>query len=151
MPKNLTEFLAMMDERLWFRMIVCFMPPLVIVKLVGYAGEDSLLNKVSTGVLLIGVAAYIFWGRLRSWTKPAEVDDFEDDVQANDAGERTVVSGADVSGQQQLEMLSELRGLCREVQGESVELIALELAVNPQLSFAEATRSAIARRRILEK
>lgn len=150
MPKNMSEFLTMMDERLWFRMIVCFLPPLVIVKLVGYADDGSFMNKASTAVLLLGVTLYVFWGRLRGWSAPAG----ESEIQAVEEGDVSVSAAdasADVSGQFQLEMLDELRALCQEAERESDRLIATELAVNPHLSYAEATRSAIARKRIFDK
>lgn len=150
MPKTMSEFLTMMDERLWFRMIVCFLPALVIVKLVGYIDGGSLANKASTGVLLVGVALYVFWGRLREWSTP--VDD--DTLQAENASSFDLPSAeanADLPGHVQLELLEDLRALCLEAERESDRLIAVELAVNPRLSYAEATRSAIARKRIFEK
>jgi hypothetical protein len=150
MPKNMPEFLSMMDECLWFRMIVCFLPSLVIVKLVGYSGDDSFLNKTSTAVLLIGVAVYVFWGRLRGWSAPADAEEVQE-AAASECTIGAVAAGDDVPGGQQLDMLAELRGLCQESERESDRLIAMEVAVNPQLSYAEATRSAIARKRILEK
>jgi hypothetical protein len=150
MPKNISEFLAMMDDRLWFRMVVCFLPALVIVKLVGYIDGGSLVNKVSTGVLLIGVALYVFWGRIRGWSThesdEAAQDDGASDVQLSDYS-----ANADVPGHVQVEMLVELRGLCHEVESESNRLVAVEIAVNPKLSYAEATQSAIARKRIVGK
>jgi hypothetical protein len=150
MPKNMTEFLAMMDERLWFRMVVCFLPTLVIVKLVGYIDGGSLVNKVSTGVLLIGVALYVFWGRIRGWSG-AENDDASQDNAASDVELAADTANADVPGHVQVEMLAELRSLCHEVESESYRLIAVEIAVNQKLSYAEATQSAIARKRIVDK
>lgn len=150
MPKNISEFLAMMDDRLWFRMVVCFLPALVIVKLVGYIDGGSLVNKVSTGVLLIGVALYVFWGRIRDWSTPESNDAYQDEG-ANDGQLSYYEASADVPGHVQVEMLVELRALCHEVESESDRLIAVEIAVNPKLSYAEATRSAIARKRISDK
>jgi hypothetical protein len=150
MPKNISEFLAMMDDRLWFRMVVCFLPALVIVKLVGYIDGGSLVNKVSTGVLLIGVALYVFWGRIRGWSAP-ESEDASHDEGASDVQLSAHAASADVPGQVQVEMLVELRALCHEVESESDRLVATEIAVNPKLSYAEATQSAIARKRIFGK
>lgn len=139
----------MMDERLWFRMIVCFLPPLIIVKLAGYSDNVSLLNRTSTAVLLTGVALYVFWGRLRGWTAQEE----NDAEQEAGVSEYTAVS--DVPTEQpggiQLAMLAELRGLCQELERESEKLIAIELAVSPKISYSEATRRAIARKSILAK
>jgi len=150
MPKNLSEFLAMMDDRLWFRMVVCFLPALVIVKLVGYIDGDSLANKVSTAVLLIGVALYVFWGRIRGW--PArESDDSTQEEVASDVQHSAYAANADVPGHVLVEMLAELRGLCHDVESESDRLVAMEIMVNSELSYAEATRSAIARKLIFNK
>lgn len=139
----------MMDERLWFRMVVCFLPPLIIVKLVGYSDNVSILNKTSTAVLLMGVALYVFWGRLRGLSSQAEVD------VEHEAGGTEHVDEASMSfeppGASQFAMMAELRTLCQEPERESDRLIAMEFAVNPQISYAEATRSALARKSILEK
>jgi len=150
MPKNMSEFLIMMDERLWFRMIVCFLPPLIIVKLSGYTDESAVLNKFSTGVLLLGVAVYVFWARLRGWSVPT-TDDALQETEASAATQLADEFIVDQHGREQSEMLAELRGLCRETERESDRLIAMELAVNPQLSYAEATRNAITRKRITDK
>jgi hypothetical protein len=149
MPKNLSEFITMMDERLWFRMVVCFLPPLIIVKLASYSDNVSLLNKTSTGVLVLGVALYVFWGRLRSWTAGEENDAGQDGGVSEYAGVVDVTE--EQPGGIQLAMLAELRGLCQEPERESEKLIAIELAVNAKISYAEATRRAIARKSILAK
>jgi hypothetical protein len=149
MPKNFSQVIAMMDERLWFRMTVCFLPGLILLKLVGYGSERSFLNMVSAAVLVIGVLLYAFWGRIRGFTALGEQDTAtaEDVVSDGDTSvERTY---PDVSGREQLDMLAELRALCKEEARESDRLIATEIAVNPQLSFSDATRGAVARRRIL--
>lgn len=151
MPKNFSEFLTMMDERLWFRMVVCFLPPLLIVKLFGYTGDGSLINKVSTGVLLVGVAVYAFWAKIRNMASPIADDEEGIEDQAPVMRELTAAPSENSAGKQVVDLLSELRGLCQETERESDKLIAMELMVNPGLTFAEATRSAIARRKILGK
>ena len=149
MPKNFAEFLHMMDERLWFRMIVCMLPGLVAAKLVGFSDSGSFLSNIGTAVLIIGIALYAFWARIRGFSNVADAEvEHEDDTQTNEVFPN---GRADVSGQEQFDMLAEMRALCQEADRESDRLIALELAVNPNLSFAEATRSALERRRILGK
>jgi hypothetical protein len=150
MPKTVSEFLTMMEERLWFRMIVCFLPPLVFVKLAGYADEGAFLGKAATAVLLLGVAMYVFWPRLRGWATPVDEDDAQD-MEAEDIAPIAAGDSGNVSGRVQVDLLTELRGLCQESDRDSDRLIAMEIAVNPQLSYAEATRSAINRKRILAK
>lgn len=151
MPKNMSEFLTMMDERLWFRMVVCFLPPLVLVKLIGYADDESFLNKASTAILLIFVALYVFWPKLRGWSRPAEEGDAIDEGLDEGIESITGTSADRVDAHDQVGMLAELRALCQEPERESDRLIAMEVAVNPHLSYAEATRSAIARKRMLVK
>lgn len=148
MPKNMSEFLAMMDDHLWFRMLVCFLPPLIIVKLIGYFDNGLLLNKAPTAVLLIGVALYVFWERVRGLMTPGE-DDAEQETATFELASAAGGIGNEPQGRFQLEMLAELRGLCQETERESERLIAVEVTINPQISYLEATRSAIARKRLL--
>lgn len=148
MPKSMSEFLAMMDDHLWFRMLVCFLPPLIIVKLIGYFDNGLLLNKAPTAVLLIGVALYVFWERVRDWMTPAEAD-AEEDTQVFEPSSTPGGVVTEPQGRFQVEMLAELRGLCQESERESERLIAVEVAINPQISYLEATRRAIVRKRVL--
>lgn len=149
MPKNFAGFIATMDERLWFRMVVCFLPGLVLVKLAGYGSDGSFANIVAGAVLVLGVSLYIFWGRIRGFAAQGEVGNGLAAEEVNNGDTAVERTNPDVSGREQLDMLTELRGFCQEGERESDRLIATELAVNPQLSFSEATRSALARRKIL--
>lgn len=151
MPKNMSEFLKFMDEQLWFRMLVCFLPPLVIVKLIGYLDEDLFLNKASTAVLLFFVGLYVAWPRLRALWPQAAVSDENEGCPGSAIPTPADGLTIDVPGSDQLAMLSELRFLCNEGDSESLRLIAVELAVNPMISFEHATRSAIARKKMASK
>jgi hypothetical protein len=146
MPKSFSEFLALMDERLWFRMIVCFLPGLLVIKLVGYSTVGSPINHVSTAVMLIGVALYVFWGRIRSLSGAGFENADEVSVDESDASHDPLQNA--MSAEEQLEILAELRNLCQEKQSESDRLIALEAAVNPHLTYADATKTALARRKL---
>lgn len=148
MPKNLVEFLSMMDERLWFRMIVCFLPGLVLLKLFGYSADGSLAGMLTAAVLIIGVAIYLLWGRIRSISPEGEDEDGVEE-ESLESDELAVRSAPEVSGVEQLAVLTELRSLCGEAERESDRLIAMEIQVNPQMSFPQAVQSALARRRIL--
>lgn len=149
MPKNLVEFLSMMDERLWFRMIVCFLPGLVLLKLFGYSPDGSIASMLTAAVLVIGVAIYLLWNRIRG-ISPAGEDEAEiEDQGALPSDSLAVRSGPQVAGAEQLAVLTELRTLCGEAERESDRLIAMEIQVNPNISFSEAAQSALARRRIL--
>jgi len=149
MPKNSVEFLSMMDERVWFRMIVCFLPGLVLLKLFGYSPEGSILNMLTAAVLIIGVGIYLCWGRIRGLSPVSEDEVAVDDQEVLASDPSAARSTQQVSGQEQIAVLAELRTLCGEADRESDRLIATEIQINPKLSFSEAAQNALARRRIL--
>lgn len=148
MPKDFSEFVSMMDERLWFRMIVCMLPGLVAAKLVGASDDGSFINNVATAVLVIGVLVYVLWGRIRGISKNDEAGGDSKDAALDISDTAVAHVSVAVSAREQLATLGELRALCQETERESDRLIAIEIAVNPNLSFAEAARNAVARRRI---
>lgn len=144
-PEGLSRALQLLDERHWLRMIACFLPGLVAGKLAGYFPDSSVFAGASTVLLVLGVAVYLCWFRLRPKQEEESESENEEDVQAV-APRNDGASGAEV-----LETLAALRAKCGEPERESDRLIAIELSVNPQQSFAEAARSALARRLILSK
>jgi ABC-type nickel/cobalt efflux system permease component RcnA len=143
---NISSLVTLMDERPWLRMLVCFTPGLVIGKLAAYQPAGSVLSIVSTVLLIIGVGLYLAWGRLRAKLAPGDVSDDEVVAELDDVP--VAAAAAQASASEQLHSLAELRALCGEAERESDRLISLELKVNPQLSFAEATRSALARKKL---
>ena len=155
MPKTVSEFVVMMDERLWFRMLVCFLPALVVAKLASYSDTGSIMNKTSTAALVIGVGTYLLWGRARGFiSRQGEelAEDSENELEQDGVGAVTadaVRSLDQVSGPDQFKILADLRRLCHEADRESDRLIELELSVNPQLSFGQAAVNALARKRIV--
>ena len=148
MPTNFSEFLQMMDERQWFRMIVCFTPGLIVTKLSGYQSSESLLSTVGTVLLVAGVSLYFFWARIRAQPSAEEV---EVEAEAPAVEEARVAPADYVSGPEQMSILSELRSLCGELERESDRLIAIEIQLNPNLSFSDAARTALARRKIQQQ
>lgn len=153
MPSNFSEFFKMMDERHWFRMLVCMLPGLAAGKLAGTMPPGSALGMIATLILVAGVVIYVFWNRLRARFQPAdeEVDEEADSDQTADEDAIAATARSKVSGVDQLALMSELRILCGEQARESDLLIETELAVNPHLTYGEATRAAVARRRVLSK
>ena len=151
MPKNAPEFLAMMDERPWFRMIVCFLPGLILGKLGGYTNANSVFSLFATLILVAGVALYAFWGRLRKVAIDQEVEDEVVHDDQPDVSTSVAAQISDVAAQDVLTLLSQLRALCHEAARESDKLIETEIAVNPRLTFSQAVHAAITRRNILSK
>lgn len=149
MPENFYDFLEKMDDRQWFRMVVCFLPGLIFVKLSAYFADHSMMNWVATFLLLAGVAVYLAWGSIRRIFSPD--DDADTDLLDYAGGESGMpgeAMSAELPGREQLLLLAELRAICEDEERESDRLIAKEIAVNPKLTFSEATRSALERRRI---
>lgn len=131
-----------MDERHWVRMVVCFLPGLVVGKAAGYVPGNSFVTSVATLFLIAGVATYLLWSRIRARTNQVDAGVDEDSVEVMDDGE--IVEA--VSGAQVLQHLAQLRALCGETERESDRAIAMELALNPDLSFGEAAHNALVRK-----
>lgn len=143
-PKNFSEFAQLVDQHMWLRMIVCFLPGLVIGKLANGSGAGSALGGASTVLLAVGVAVFLLWPRIRAkFAGDDELD--EGDAIIKDVGEPTLDPAA---GRETLQLLAELRALCGEEERESDRLVALEVAMNPDLTLAEATQAAIGRKRL---
>jgi hypothetical protein len=151
MPKSFSDFLVNMDERLWFRMVVCFLPGLVAGKLATSAAPGTGTSALAGALLVIGVSIYAFWNRIRGMSAPPEDDELEQEAAGEDGAAVPMGTRAVKSGREQLAMLAELRALCGEEERESDRLIAVEVAVSPDISFAQATKSALARRTIVGK
>lgn len=151
MYQSIANFLTKMDESQWFRMVVCFLPGLVFVKLAGNSTDGSLLSWVSTVLMLTGFSIYLSWGKIRSLIRP-EVGDENglEEQQDMESSSSAAYTHADVTGKEQLDMIVALQMLCGEEMQESLRLISIEIAVNPRLSFSDATSSALERRKISE-
>lgn len=140
----MNEFLERMDEKFWFRMIVCFLPGLVFIKLASYSPPGSILGLASTVLLLIGVTLYAIWSRLRGVITRGQEGDIDDASSVSSESYQV----DDSSPQEVLAILKDLRALCGEGESESLKLVETELAVDPNLSLRSAIRSALVRRRI---
>lgn len=150
MPNNFNDFLRMMDERQWFRMLICFLPGLILGKLAGSQEPGSFLSVVASVILVGGVVSFVMWNRLRAKFQPEQADETEEEVGTSIESAPAAYQNV-VPGTFQLADLAELRAMCNEQEPESMQLIAMELMVNPQLTFAEATKAALSRRKILGK
>lgn len=138
----LKKFLNSMDRLQWLRMLVCFMPGMVLMKLASYQSGWPAANIFATGVLIVGGAAFALWPRLRGLRRA-------DDIQAEDSGselDQATLDASDQSGQEHAKMVSALFDLCGEVKSEAMVLVETEIAVDPKLSYAEAIERALQRR-----
>lgn len=153
MPTNFSEFFEKMDEVQWFRMIVCFLPGLVFAKLSGYFANATVSNWISTILLVGGVALYVLWGLIRSVVRGEDESLDQDEGLQADGEERpalvTTHGTTEISASDQLKLLGELRILCAEEESRSEKLIAVEISANPQLSYADATRVALRRYKLV--
>lgn len=140
------KVLHLMDAHYGLRLAVCCLPGLVASKLVGSSGEGILANGGAIGLLALGVVVVLFWGRIRDFFVPVQVDELEDDSAHFDHADEAVVAGetaADV-----LRLLAELREKCGEVDRLSDRLIAIESAVDPHATYAQVVQRALARRKL---
>lgn len=141
----------MMDERQWFRMLVCFLPGLILGKLAGSYDKGSIVSLVASAILILGIVTFVMWKRMRArfqFEQDAETD--VDTVAVMDEAP-AALTPTEIPGEALLADLAELRALCGEREPESIRLIATELMVSPGASFSAATRAALSRRRVLGK
>lgn len=138
----LKNFLNSMDRLQWLRMLVCFMPGLVLMKLASYQSGVPAANIFSTAVLVVGGAAFALWPRLRGLSRAR-------DLAAEDVGnelDQTTSESLDQSGQEHAKMVSALFDLCGEQKSEAMLLVETEIAVDPKLTYGEAIERALQRR-----
>lgn len=138
----LKKFVTSMDRLQWLRMLVCFMPGMVLMKLASYQSGVPAANIFATGVLIVGGAAFALWPRLRGLRRA-------DDLAAEDDGSdlmQTTSASFDQSGQEHAKMVSAFFDLCEEQKSQAMLLIETEIAVDPKLTYGEAIERALQRR-----
>jgi hypothetical protein len=145
MNDRFQKLLAGMDEKLWLRMLVCFLPGLVLGKLAGqYPG--AVLGVLGTGSLIIGAAIFVMWSRLRNLTvKEATEDEGADLVNAEAAA---AAAHEPRAGIETAKLMTELLELFSSAGAEMIGAIETELLVSPKLSYAEAVEMAHRRKRL---
>lgn len=147
MNDKFQKLLVQMDEKLWLRMLVCFLPGLVVGKLAGqYPG--AVLGVTGTLLLVIGVAIFTMWARLRKLgvDEEDEVAEGDDDVAAKPADQ--VASAESRSSADTAKAMGELLKLFGGNGESMVNAIETELLVNPALSYGEAVELALRRKRL---
>lgn len=139
------NFVESMDQRKWFRMLVCFVPGLVLGKLSNYVQDSPEMNIAASVVLVVGGAIFYFWDRIRG------IDESEtDEVDAEpehvvlaipDAADRTSA----VDHAVMLEFLSEH---CFEPTPKALKLVKTEIEVDPTITYGQAVERAYRRMKI---
>lgn len=145
MNEHSAKLLTAMDEKLWLRMLVCFMPGLVLGKLAGQF-PNAVLGIVGTMALVAGIAVFTTWKRLRR-IGVEEADEAESD----DADVVEVAATQAVEprpGTETAKLMSELLDLFSGSGAAMLDAIQTELLVSPKLSYAEAVELALRRRRL---
>lgn len=147
MNDKFQKLLAQMDEKLWLRMLVCFLPGLVVGKLAGqYPG--AVLGVTGTLLLVIGVAIFTMWARLRKLgvDEEDEIVEGDDDVATKPADQ--VAAGESRSSADTAKAMGELLKLFGGNGESMVNAIETESLVNPALSYGEAVELALRRKRL---
>lgn len=139
--------LVQMDEKLWLRMLVCFLPGLVVGKLAGQF-PGAVLGVTGTLLLVIGVAIFTMWGRLRKLGVLEEDEVVEADT---DAVATQVPQAAAVGSRSSADTAKAMGELLKLFGGNGelmVNAIETESLVNPSLTYDEAVELALRRKRL---
>lgn len=145
MNEHFRKLLSKMDEKLWVRMLVCFLPGLVFGKLAGQF-PGAVLGVLGTVSLIIGAAVFTMWSRLRKIG--VEEEDDEEDADLVDAKAVTSYVAGSRSGVETATLMTELLDLFGGCGATMVDAIQTEVLVSPKLSYAEAVELAHRRKRL---
>lgn len=145
MNEHFQKMLTTMDEKLWVRTLVCFLPGIILGKLAGQF-PGAVLGVIGNATLILGVAAFTMWSRLRK-IGVEDVDEDEGDDLVN--AEAVAPYAAEVrSSAETAKLMSELLELFGGSGAAMVDAIHTELLVNPGLSYAQAVGLAHRRKRL---
>ena len=135
-----------MDEKIWLRMLVCFLPGLVLGKLAGLF-PNAVLGALGTLALIVGVALFTMWSRLRKLGVNDEDEQEEGDDQVD--LQAPVASVAEPrSSEETATLMTELLELFAGSGVAMIDAIHSELLVSPNLTYAEAIELAHRRKRL---
>lgn len=138
MDKQTKHFLMLMNTKNWFRMLVCFMPGIILGKLAASLGASQGVTMASTLLLVFGLVVYAAWNIIRN-----KFDAIKDD---NATGNESMTESINVS-ESVSDKMSELVALCGGNEQLANNLILVECKLNPDLTYSAAMD--IAHRRIL--
>lgn len=147
MNEKLQKLLARMDEKLWLRMLVCFLPGLVVGKLAGqYPG--AVLGVAGTLLLVLGVAIFTMWSRLRKLGSDDEDYLARDEHDVESTPVIQAVAAESRSSADTAKAMGELLKLFGGDGELMVNAIETESLVNPALTYGEAVELALRRKRL---
>lgn len=139
MDNKTKHFLTLMNTKNWFRMLVCFMPGIILGKLAASLGASKNVSLVGTLLLAFGLMIYAGWNIIRK--KFNAINDAK-----STGSESTETISEDVSAN---DKMTEIVALCGGNEQLANNLILIECKLNPNLSYSAAMD--IAHRRILLK
>lgn len=141
-----------MDEQNWFRLLVGFGPGLIIGKLATKIGSTGL--SVASGVLLAaGMGMYLAWPTVRAKLAAWDEAETEAETEAQLVHERETArhlerQTAPVTGTSQAEAMAALVKLCGDRADRALELVNVELSVDPSQTYASALERALRRQEL---
>lgn len=144
MNENCEKLLVAMDEKLWLRMAVCFIPGLIIGKLAGIF-PGVVLGTLGTILLVAGVGIFLAWSRLRSLAT-GEQEEAEEDA-AGEKVESALPPAEQRPAEEYAKLMTELIDAFDGSGTEAVDAVHTEIFINPRLTYVEAIELAHRRKR----
>jgi hypothetical protein len=145
-------FVKSMDEQNWVRLLVGFGPGLVIGKLATQIGSTGL--SIASGVVLAaGMGVYLAWPIVRAKMPALDAADTESETEVRLVHEREVArpverQAAPETGASQAEAMAALVKLCDGRADRALELVNVELSVDPNQTYASALERALRRQEL---
>ena len=72
--EKFAKLLRMMDEKNWVRMLVLFLPGIVIGKLCRTFNAPSYMDAAASVVLIVGGLIWLFWEKIKQKTLETEIE-----------------------------------------------------------------------------
>jgi hypothetical protein len=146
MKENFEKLLVTMDEKPWLRMVICFIPGLVVGKLAGLF-PGVVLGVAGTILLIAGIGVFLAWSRLRT-LGTAEVDEEAVEATGLEEPRATAPAASQRPAAEYAKLMTELLDSFGGSGPEAVDAVHTEIMVNPKISYVEAIELAHRRKRI---
>jgi nucleotide-binding universal stress UspA family protein len=125
MNENIHKLLTAMDEKIWLRMLVCFLPGLAIGKLAGQH-PSAILGVLGTVLLIVGVGAFLMWARLRGVLVDEEEHEDEDVAGQAEAVIPALYAAEPRSGAETAKLMTELLELFGGSGAQTIDAVQTE-------------------------
>lgn len=146
MKENCEKLLLAMDEKLWLRMVMCFIPGLIVGKLAGLF-PGVVVGALGTVLLVAGVGIFLTWPRLRTLAT-TEDDEETDDVKETSNLRPSLPVAEHRPAAEYAKLMTELLDTFGGASADAVDAVHTEIMVNPKLTYVEAIELAHRRKRI---